>query len=298
MSTVHRRAYLDYVGVKRFGPDGSVIGERRFLGLYTTSAYRESPDEIPLIRGKVKHVLDRAGFPPDSHDTKALMGICETYPRDSLFQIDPDELYRIACRPRAGSASDSAYGCSPTPTRWTGSSSCIVCIPRDRFNTVNRRRVAEILQRSFGGTHIDWSVQLTESLLARIHYIVHCPNGILEPYDEAEIEREIAVATRSWNDDLRDALIEEHGDEIGLQQFWRYEDRVPGRLPGGLAGALRRSRHHPDRGPRAPPGADPQPLPAVGGAGGVDPLQALQPRRHLAVGGSADVRAHGRSRDR
>jgi glutamate dehydrogenase len=226
ISTVHRRVYLDYVGVKRFGHDGAVIGERRFLGLYTTFAYRESPEAIPLIRGKVKHVLDRAGFPTDSHDTKALMAICETYPRDSLFQIEPDELYRIAAG-LAGLGERQRvrlFAHSDALDRFV---SCIVCIPRDRFNTVNRLRVAEILQRSFGGTHLDWSVQLTESLLARIHYIVHCPNGILAPYDESEIEQEIVIATRSWRDDLRDALIEEHGEEIGLQQLWRYQDAFP-----------------------------------------------------------------------
>ncbi|MGO9792518.1 MAG: NAD-glutamate dehydrogenase [Solirubrobacteraceae bacterium] len=226
VSTVHRRVYLDYVGVKLFGPDRAVIGERRFLGLYTNTAYRDSPDQIPLIRGKVKHVLDRAGFPPGSHDAKALMLICDAYPRDSLFQIEPDELYRIAAglaglgerqRVRMFAHSD-ALG------RFV---SCLVCLPRDRFNTVNRLRVAEILQRAFGGTQIDWTVQLTESLLARVYYIVHCPNGILEPYDETEIEREIVIATRSWKDDLRDALIEEHGEEIGRQQLWRYEDAFP-----------------------------------------------------------------------
>ncbi|MGO9903196.1 MAG: NAD-glutamate dehydrogenase [Solirubrobacteraceae bacterium] len=226
VSTVHRREYLDYVGVKLFGADGGVVGERRFLGLYTTAAYRESPTEIPLIRGKVRYVRDRAGFASDSHDAKALREICETYPRDSLFQIEPDELYRIAAG-LAGLGERQRvrlFAHSDVLGRFV---SCIVCIPRDRFNTVNRLRGAEILKRSFGGTHIDWSVQLTRSLLARVHYIVHCPNGILEPYDEAEIEREIVAATRSWSDDLRDALIEEHGEEIGLQQLSRYEAAFP-----------------------------------------------------------------------
>ncbi|MGO9974489.1 MAG: NAD-glutamate dehydrogenase [Solirubrobacteraceae bacterium] len=226
VSTVHRRVYLDYVGVKRFDAAGVVIGERRFLGLYTTTAYRESPVDIPLIRGKVRHVLERAGFAPDSHDTKALMAICDTYPRDALFQIDPDELYRIAAG-LAGLGERQRVRLFATSDALGRFVSCIVCIPRDRFNTVNRRRAAEILQRSFGGTQIDWSVQLTESLLARVHYIVHCPTGIREPYDEAEIEREIVIATRSWVDDLRDALTEEHGEEIGLQQLWRYEDAFP-----------------------------------------------------------------------
>ena len=226
VATIHRRAYLDYIGVKRFGEDGQVIGERRFLGLYTTAAYNERPTEIPLIRGKVRYVVERAGFPPDSHDAKALDEICENYPRDSLFQIDPEELFRITIG-LLGLGERQRVRLFATPDVLERFVSCIVCIPRDRFNTVNRRRAADILQRAFAGTHIDWNVQLTESLLARIHYIVHCPDGIPHEYDEAEIEQEIIVATRSWSDDLRDALVEEHGEEHGYSVFKRYENAFP-----------------------------------------------------------------------
>jgi len=82
-STVHRPAYLDYIGVRRFDAEGNVTGERRFLGLYTNSAYEASPREIPLLRGKVEGVLERAAFPPASHDAKALLQILESYPRDA-----------------------------------------------------------------------------------------------------------------------------------------------------------------------------------------------------------------------
>ena len=95
-ATVHRPAYLDYVGVKRFGAAGEVIGERRFLGLYTTAAYKASPLEIPMLRAKVQRVLARAGFPRGSHDAKALTDILESYPRDALFQTGSDELFEIA----------------------------------------------------------------------------------------------------------------------------------------------------------------------------------------------------------
>ena len=95
-ATVHRPAYLDYIGIKRFDDEGKVIGECRFLGLYTSAAYRASPRDIPLLRGKVQAVLDRAAFPHASHDEKALIEILETYPRDSLLQMDQDELFEIA----------------------------------------------------------------------------------------------------------------------------------------------------------------------------------------------------------
>ncbi len=95
-SNVHRPAYLDYIGVKKFGPDGQVTGERRFLGLYTTAAYKASPRDIPLLAQKVEKVLNKAGFPPASHDRKALLEIIESYPRDSLFQMSADELFDVA----------------------------------------------------------------------------------------------------------------------------------------------------------------------------------------------------------
>src|SRR3954451_18653763 len=72
-ATVHRPAYLDYVGVKTFDENGDVDGERRFLGLLASAAYTESLMRIPLIREKTKEVLKRSGFDPRSHAGKALM---------------------------------------------------------------------------------------------------------------------------------------------------------------------------------------------------------------------------------
>ncbi len=224
-STVHRPSYLDYVGVKRFGPDGEVTGERRFLGLYTTAAYKDSALEIPTVRGKLRYVLERAGFPPDSHDAKALTEILESYPRDSLFQIDREELFGVAMgilglgerqRVRVFVRRDAL-------DRFVA---CLVCLPRDRFNTENRERVASILVEAFSGTHVDWSLMLSESLVARVHYIVHC-DGVRDDYDLGEIEARVVRAIRAWTDDLRDALIEELGEEQGARLHKRYERAFP-----------------------------------------------------------------------
>ena len=144
-ATVHRPVYLDYVGVKRFDANGEVAGERRFLGLYTHTAYRVTPWEIPVVRQKAQQVLDGSGLPIGSHDHKALVEILETYPRDALFQATEDELSEIALgilhlgerrRVRLFVRRD-AFG------RFF---SCLVYLPRDRFNTENRRRIQEILQ--------------------------------------------------------------------------------------------------------------------------------------------------------
>ena len=225
-ATVHRPSYLDYIGVKRFSPEGEVIGERRFLGLYTTAAYRSSPREIPMLRGKARGVLIRAGFPHDSHDAKALVEILETLPRDSLFQIETEDLFEIAMG-ILGLGERQRVRLFLWQDPLDRFMSCMVTIPRDRFNTENRERVGRILVDTFGGTHLDWSLHLSESLLVRVHYIVHCPHGIAPGYDAAEIEARLAEVTRAWTDDLRAALLDEHGEERGAKLYRSYGRAFP-----------------------------------------------------------------------
>jgi glutamate dehydrogenase len=225
-SPIHRSAYLDYIGVKRFGPDGEVVGERRFVGLYTTAAYRAAPRDIPVVRRKAEAIHARAGFAPGSHDEKALVEIVDTYPRDELFQIPEDELYAIATgilelgerqRVRLFVRRD----------RYERFVSCLVFLPRDRFHTQNRERIQEILREEFQGDRVDFELRLSESVLVRIHYTVRVPPGELPPYDAAQIEARIVAATRAWNDELEDALVEEFGEEAGTGLYRRYGRAFP-----------------------------------------------------------------------
>jgi glutamate dehydrogenase len=226
LSTVHRPAYLDYVGVRMFDEQGRVAGERRFLGLYTSSAYKQSPLDIPLLRGKVEEVLRRAAFPPASHDRKALVEILETYPRDSLFQIDVDELFEIAIGV-LGLGERQRLRLFARRDPLDRYMDCLVCIPRDRFNTENRERVAAILAEAFGGVHVDWTLHLSESLLVRVHYVVHLAPDAPDDYDLAELENRLVHATRAWTDDLRDALHEEYGEEHAPDLYNRYRAAFP-----------------------------------------------------------------------
>ena len=222
---VHRPAYLDYIGVKKFDSKGELCGETRLLGLYTTMAYKSDAREIPLLRGKIAEVLDRAGFPHDSHDAKALIDFVESYPRDGLFQISVDELFDLAMGVLGlGERQRVRLFVHADPlARFV---SCLVTIPRDRYTTATRERVGEILKEAFDGSHLDWGVQLTESVLARVHFIVHSAHGIPD-YDRQAIEDRLVKATRDWGDDLRVALVDELGEERGLAQHRRYDRAFP-----------------------------------------------------------------------
>jgi glutamate dehydrogenase len=225
-ATVHRPSYLDYVGVKRYGPDGAVIGERRFLGLYTTTAYKTSPGEIPLLRDKVQYVMAKAGFPDDSHDAKGLVDILESLPRDLLLQIDPADLFEMAIG-ILGLGERQRVRLFVYADRLDRFVSCTVCMPRDRFNTENRIRTGRVLAEAFGGDQVDWRLQLSESVIVRIDYVIHCPRGVAVDYDVAAIEARIARETRAWADALRAALVAEHGQAVGVQLHARFRAAFP-----------------------------------------------------------------------
>ncbi len=225
-ATVHRPAYLDYVGVKQFAPDGRVIGERRFLGLYTTDAYKASLRDIPLLRDKVDYAMDKAGFPDDSHDAKGMIDILESLPRDLLVQIDAEDLFEVAIG-ILGLGERQRVRLFVVPDRLGRFVSCTLCLPRDRFHTQNRLRAGQILAEAFGGDQVDWRLYLSESLIVRVDYVVHCPAGVPDGYDVAAVEARIARATRAWGDDLRAALIAEHGERRGLELYAGYATAFP-----------------------------------------------------------------------
>jgi glutamate dehydrogenase len=225
-ATVHRPSYLDYVGVKRFDSSGEVTGEQRFLGLYTFSAYSASVLDTPLVRRKASYVLERAGFPEGSHNEKDLLEILETYPRDELFQISEKELFEVAMgilhlqerqRVRLFVRRDT-YG------RFF---SCLVYVPRDRYNTDIRQRMQEILQSALGGENAVFDVRLSESVLARLHFIIYTAPGAVPDYDVDDIEALLVEATRSWTDNLHDALVEQCGEEHGNELFHAYREAFP-----------------------------------------------------------------------
>ncbi|MFE2018711.1 NAD-glutamate dehydrogenase [Streptomyces sp. NPDC059499] len=229
-ATVHRPSYLDYVGVKKFDADGNVIGERRFLGLFSSAAYTESVRRVPVVRRKVAEVLEGAGFTPHSHDGRDLLQILETYPRDELFQTPVDQLRSIVTsvlylqerrRLRLYLRQDE-YG------RYY---SALVYLPRDRYTTGVRLRLIDILKEELGGTNVDFTAWNTESILSRLHFVVRVPPGTelqhLTDADADRIEARLVEAARSWADGFQEALNAECGEERAAELMRRYGHSFP-----------------------------------------------------------------------
>ncbi len=222
-STIHRSVHMDTIAVKRLDGKGRIIGQRVFVGLFTSTAYNRTPREIPLLRQKVDRTLQRAGFRPSSHDGKALTNILETYPRDELFQVSDDELFEMAMgilhlheRQRVAlfvRADD-----------FDRHMSCLVFVPRDRFHTDLRKRIGDILADAYGGQMVAFRTQFGDGPLARVHFIIKTTPGNIPSHNTLEIEAALVDASRSWEDKLQDALGVNYNERETAELLSRYRE--------------------------------------------------------------------------
>ena len=222
VSRVHRPAHLDYVGVKRVNDKGQIIGEDRFIGLYTSGAYNINPMNIPVLRQKILVVQRESGLAGFEHDRKALRNILETYPRDELFQTGYANLLETSMgilqmqeRPiiRLFIRRDP-YG------RFF---SCLVYIPREIYNTKIRLSVTEILSQALSASGpIQFTTTFSESVLSRVHFIVPVNNAETVKYNLESIEKDLQQASHSWEDNLENALLSSYGEAEGKRLIRRY----------------------------------------------------------------------------
>jgi glutamate dehydrogenase len=225
-ATVHRPAWLDYIAVKRFDDAGSVVGETRFLGLYTSTAYSALVSEIPQVRSRAHDVMVGAGVVPDSHAAKSLQSILDAYPRDELFQIDTATLTEHAIgilrlqerqRTRVFLRRDP-FG------RFT---SVLVFVPRDRYNTELRVKIGTELMSALDGQSLEFTPMLTDNPMARIHYLVRAKVHAPQDFNLPALEERIAKLARRWEDDCSIELLRAHGEGQGLALAHRFANTFP-----------------------------------------------------------------------
>jgi glutamate dehydrogenase len=222
-SRVHRRAHMDYIGVKRFDAEGRLTGEDRFVGLFTATAYTRSARTIPYLRRKVEAVIARAGFDPDSHSGRTLVNVLETYPRDELFQIDEETLFKFAVaimqldeRPRVRVLARR--------DRFDRFVSVLVYVPRDRYDSAKRVAIGDFLAETYKGRVSAFYPFFPDGPLVRIHYIIGRYEGETPDPARSTLEQSISAIIRTWGDALDEALTQAHGEFKGEVLFRRYRD--------------------------------------------------------------------------
>ena len=223
VSTVHRPVFTDYIGIKQFNDKGELTGERRIIGLYTSTAYSSHPKQIPFLRHKVASVLEKSKLPPKSHAGKDLMHILETFPRDDLFQAPVEELYRITMgilnlqdrRKVSLFVREDVYG------RYV---SCLVFVPRDNFNSQLIARIQTVLFETFNSNEATYYTYFYTPTLTRIHYIVRLDSKKKVQYDIEELRARLIEVAKSWQDGFKEVALDYFGEERGNHIVNRYQD--------------------------------------------------------------------------
>lgn len=239
-SVVHRHAQMDYIGIKKYDEKGNIIGEERFIGLFTSSVYYQQAVNIPIIRKKIASIMKRTGFRPASHNEKALAAVLESHPRDELLQSTEEELFRIGV---------GIVSLSERPQtkifirrdRFLRFFSCIIYIPREFFTTHMRENIQNILEEEIGGKVMDYFTQVTDSPLARVNVLIKTvPDGVASDYlvsgaaqqkmfaiDETKLEKRIVEKTNSWLNSLNEKLQAKFGEVRGEELYRDYIRSFP-----------------------------------------------------------------------
>jgi len=227
-STVHRPVYTDMVSIKQFNEKGEVIGEKRIVGLFTSVAYHSRPQYIPLLRQKVDEVMARSCLSPRGHAGKALYNILETLPRDDLFQSGTTvdqllelsmDIFHLQERRRI-----RLFVKEDVFRRYV---TCLVFIPKDLYNTGLRAKMQDILMNAYAGTEVEFDTFFSESTLARIVFVIRLDTDNLQEVNPKEVEKLLIEAGRSWEDELKELLIESYGEEVGNQYIHKYLNAFP-----------------------------------------------------------------------
>ncbi len=222
-SRVHRHAYSDYVVIKKFNSSGEVVGESRFMGLYTSTVYSLSPIGIPLIREKINKVIERSGLNLNSYYGKSFKQILETFPRDELFLSGSSELYETLM----GVAQINERSMVKLFVRrdlFGKFVTCLIYIPRDYFSTKIRLKIQELIGDLLGTSECEFTTLYSESILARVHLVFKLSSQPVPEIDIAALQSKIVEITRSWEDQLQYSLIESQGEEKAMRLLHDYRN--------------------------------------------------------------------------
>ncbi|WP_117194590.1 NAD-glutamate dehydrogenase [Rhizobium terrae] len=217
-SVVHRRAYMDYVGVKRFDEKGEVVGELRIVGLFTATAYTRSVRDIPLLRAKAARIEEHFGFDPDSHSGRMLENTLESYPRDDLFQIETDLLARF-CEQIMELSERPRVRALPRIDHFDRFVSVIVYVPREDYNSSVREKLGAYLAKVYDGHVSAYYPAFPEGGVARVHMIIGRRGGKTPRIAQAKLEEAIRLIATPWEEQF--AALAEGGPRLSVTQAFQ-----------------------------------------------------------------------------
>ena len=222
-STVHRRARMDYIGVKKLRADGTVAGEHRFLGLFTSRAYAEPAQDIPILRQKLAGIIELAGAAEGSHDYKEIITIFSSLPKEELFLASAEEIAKDI-RTILIRYNTSEVFVSVRRDALGRGVSIMVVLPRTRFSGTFRREFEGVLMQRYKAEILNYHLAMGAGDQARLHFYLGGPPEHLAEIEWPDLKASVTSLTRSWLDEVRDLLSEVRPAEEALRMARHYSN--------------------------------------------------------------------------
>lgn len=225
-SRVHRDAHALYIHLRRFDDKGELIGEMRFLGLFTSAVYTNPVTQIPLIRKKLEQVFQLSGLDARNHDGKSLKRVLDVHPRDEIFLTETRELAQItiAINEIQERRQVRLFVRQEHDGKFV---SCLVYAPRDIYRTELRADMQKILSEHLNALESEFTTYFSESILTRTHFVFQVDPTKPIKLNIENLESELVNACQTWPDRLRQALVDEFGEEQGTAQSFEYHYAFP-----------------------------------------------------------------------
>lgn len=204
-STVYRRDYLDYVGLKDFDAAGVVAGERRFLGLYSEAGAAQPSSTVPLLRGKLAAILAADGVAPDSREGRRVAAAFDALPRSEVLALSAAHLHRnvhaILAAPEAAAARVESH-----PDLLDRGAVVVVAMPRDRYAREMYGRTEQRLVRASGATAVlDRQLTVADDHV-HMHFYLAASADSIAGFRLDGLRAPVLELLRTWEDRLRDEL--------------------------------------------------------------------------------------------
>jgi glutamate dehydrogenase len=204
-ATVHRRARMDYIGVRKVDDEGRIVGERRFIGLFTSEAYSEKADRIPILREKLDRILEESGVQAGSHDYKEIHTIFNTLPKEELFLSSAEEIGADVRTVLTTFHTDDVRVTLRRDPLARGVS-VMVILAKEKFSGAVRKRIEEALVKALDGEVLNYHLALGEGDQARLHFFLAASPERLDSVGTDALEEEVRRLIRTWTDRLREGL--------------------------------------------------------------------------------------------
>lgn len=225
-SLIHRPVLMDMVMVKKLDTEGNITGIVYFIGLFTSVVYYQNIDAIPFIRGKIQWVLQHSGLPNRGHNYKALKAILQFLPREEMLQMQASEMRDVGLGILAieNKLDVKLFVRLDNRERFAN---CLVFLPREHFSSELRQHIARKLEQAFAGHLVNFYTQLTDSPMARVHFIIGTTPGNVRTVDVTALENDIRHITLLWSDQLKAALLEKHNEHVAERLHRQYQSAFP-----------------------------------------------------------------------